>query len=225
MQLIRVSPEDRSDPQLDVIFVHGLGGDPVGTWSPGQSDSAESFPERLSTDLDSVAVWSLGYPADPSRWTIGGHGLDILERARSVLDYLISFGIGQLPLVFVCHSLGGLVVKQVLRTAAELGVPQFRPVWEQTRGVVFLATPHAGSSLANVAKALRLARATKATLDLEAHSTALRELEDWYRQHAADHDLQTSAYAETRRNQASRTRRESHQRRPRRSGDDRHRHR
>ena len=198
LQLIRVSPEDRLDPQLDVIFVHGLGGDAVGTWSPGQSDSAESFPERLSTDLDTAAVWSLGYPAAPSRWTTGGQGLDILERARSVLDYLISFGIGKRPLVFVCHSLGGLVVKQVLRTAAELGVPQFHPVWEQTRGVVFLATPHAGSSLASIAKALRLVRATKATLNLEAHDTALRELGDWYRQHATDHDLQTVAYAETR---------------------------
>ncbi|KAK3987982.1 hypothetical protein QBC44DRAFT_111760 [Cladorrhinum sp. PSN332] len=50
------------------------------------------------------------------------------------------------PLVFVAHSLGGLLVKEVLRRSDASNEPEFKSIVLSTRGVIFLGTPHRGSS-------------------------------------------------------------------------------
>ena len=75
-----------------------------------------------------MGVWSLGYAASPTkwarargwfsaRWRDSGHGMALPDRAVQVLDLLVQRGLGQRPLMFICHSLGGLVAKQVLRSS------------------------------------------------------------------------------------------------------------
>ena len=54
------------------------------------------------------------------------------------------------PLVFVAHSLGGIVVKELLRQASlSLLLEQDQPfppcVFTTTRGIVFFGTPHGGA--------------------------------------------------------------------------------
>jgi triacylglycerol esterase/lipase EstA (alpha/beta hydrolase family) len=51
------------------------------------------------------------------------------------------------PFVFVCHSLGGLVVKQAIRTADSRRAYSTETVafLDTVKGVVFIATPHTGS--------------------------------------------------------------------------------
>jgi hypothetical protein len=44
--------------------------------------------------------------------------------------------------------MGGLLVKQLLRTANDSTDPKSRAVLERMRGVCFIATPHIGSDLA-----------------------------------------------------------------------------
>ena len=56
--------------------------------------------------------------------------------------------IGDQPLCFVCHSMGGLVVKLMLRSSASYGDPYVAPIAKATRGIVFIATPHQGADLA-----------------------------------------------------------------------------
>lgn len=53
------------------------------------------------------------------------------------------------PIIFVCHNLGGLVVKDALIEAAsnkchqrDLSLPK---IYTETKGVIFLGTPHRGS--------------------------------------------------------------------------------
>lgn len=53
--------------KADVIFIHGLGGDAFATWRYGKDDSA-SWPHWLGKEFADVAVWSLDYPASPSKW-------------------------------------------------------------------------------------------------------------------------------------------------------------
>jgi hypothetical protein len=48
-----------------VVFVHGLGGDPLGTWTSG-TDVAAVWPKWLAEDLEGVAVWSVSYEAPVS---------------------------------------------------------------------------------------------------------------------------------------------------------------
>lgn len=55
------------------------------------------------------------------------------------------------PIIFVCHSLGGLVVKRCLiysRSVRHSHTERTRSIYVSTYGVLFLGTPHNGSDLA-----------------------------------------------------------------------------
>lgn len=51
------------------------------------------------------------------------------------------------PLLFVVHSLGGIVVKELLRRSSGCGQGQthLRDVFESTAGIMFFGTPHGGT--------------------------------------------------------------------------------
>lgn len=188
--------ETRPPPVLDVVFVHGLGGDGTTTWTPG--GVAGSWLEWLAQDIPDIAVWSLTYPAGATKWTAEGEGMALPDRAANLIPTMLYYGIGTRGTVFVCHSLGGLVVKQILRHSVEMAVPEWEPIAESTLGVAFLATPHAGSNLATFVKVVKASRPTRTVLALTAHCPHLRELADWYRQNAGRLGIQTIAYAESR---------------------------
>ena len=61
------------------------------------------------------------------------------------------------PIIFVCHSLGGLVVKRALiycRSLTHQHVEHLRSVYVSTYGILFLGTPHNGSNMAKWATLL-----------------------------------------------------------------------
>jgi hypothetical protein len=191
------SPDAGSPPLLDVIFVHGLGGDGTTTWTP--DGVTESWLDWLANDIPSIAVWSLSYPAGATKWTADGEGIALPDRAANLIPTMLYYGIGRRATVFVCHSLGGLIVKQVLRHSAEMSIPEWASIAQSTLGVAFLATPHAGSNLATFVKIVDVSRPTRTVLALTAHCPHLKELADWYRQNAGRLGIETAAYAESRR--------------------------
>ncbi len=106
--------------------------------------------------------------------------------------------IGARPIVFVGHSLGGLLIKQLLREAEDKSVPGWRKIAAQTRAVVFLATPHAGADLATwLGRLGSLLRASAAIDDLRAHNALLRNLNEWYRENAARLGIETHCFYES----------------------------
>ena len=56
------------------------------------------------------------------------------------------------PLIFIAHSLGGIIVKQALVWAHR--EPQYQSIKDTTLGIVFFGTPHRGSDKANYGKIL-----------------------------------------------------------------------
>jgi hypothetical protein len=194
------APEDLP-PRGHVILVHGLGGDPFGTWR--HDAGSESFwPDWLAQDLPHAAVHTLGYDASPVGWL--GSTMPLTERAPNVLTELQTRELADGPIVFVCHSLGGLLVKQLLRHAIEMRNDAWRRIADQTKAVVFLATPHRGANLAsiigNVVGALGalgvIPRMTVTMKELEAKAPALQDLNTWYINNAAEIGIVTHCFYE-----------------------------
>ncbi|GAB3902117.1 tetratricopeptide repeat protein [Kibdelosporangium lantanae] len=165
-------------PVVDVVFLHGLGGDARTTWQAGEA----FWPLWLGQDVAGVAVWSVGYAASPSGWL--GRAMPLQDRAVNVLAALRSRGVGERPLVLVTHSMGGLAAKQMLRHADSS--PTYASFAAAARGVVFLATPHSGASLATFLTGLKVVlRTTAAGKDLQRNAALLRDLNVWYRNWAS----------------------------------------
>ena len=182
-----------ADASGDLVFVHGLDGHPFATWN---FDSDRSWAGWLAEDRPDLNIWTVEYEIRASAWA--GGALPLTDRAINVLATLDSTGIGSRPLCFVTHSMGGLLVKQLLRHALDFA-REYERIARHTRGVVFLATPHAGSDAAVLASYLRFfIRPTRAIKELEAHAPALRELNLWYRNNATARGIASRVFWETR---------------------------
>jgi triacylglycerol esterase/lipase EstA (alpha/beta hydrolase family) len=156
-----------TDVIANVVFVHGLGGHNRGTWQSDSTNEETFWPQWLYDDLNArsesgfrppVGVWSLGYPAEVFRVMFFSKNRDdsVPQRARQLVDTLLSHGLANRPIIFVVHSLGGILVKQMLRSSRDAGDPRlsdFPKLALSTRLVIFLATPHTGSSMARLAEA------------------------------------------------------------------------
>lgn len=196
--------------KLDVVFIHGLGGDPFGTWRHG-ADESTSWPHWVGDEFRDAGVWTLGYAASPSKlmrflgWLkIGsrdsGHAMSLPDRARQVADRMVQKGIGKRPLILIGHSLGGLLIKQILRCSADaVDHPHLRTIAGSTRAVLFLATPHTGAVLATLLDCFRTAFGTTVAIEtLREHDHHLRDLYEWYRGHAPRLEIETVTYYELR---------------------------
>jgi hypothetical protein len=181
-----------SAPRGDVVFVHGLGGDPYATW---QKDSTPTWFAWLPQQRPDLNFWSLEYEIHPTAWT--GTAMPLSDRAMNVLAALDAAGIGARPLCFLTHSMGGLLVKQLLRHAVDLA-KEYSHIARSTRGVVFFSTPHAGSGVATLLTYIALfLRTTIAMEELQAHEPRLRELNLWYRSNADGLDIASKVFYET----------------------------
>ncbi|KFY25359.1 hypothetical protein V491_01785 [Pseudogymnoascus sp. VKM F-3775] len=61
----------------------------------------------------------------------------------------------QRSLIFVAHSLGGIIVKDVLRRAAADTESDMKDIYASTKAILFLGTPHRGSGKAGIAEVVR----------------------------------------------------------------------
>jgi pimeloyl-ACP methyl ester carboxylesterase len=170
-----------SDLSANVIFVHGLGGDPRDTWQR-TSNPSSFWPLWLAEDIKELAVYSAGYEAPISRWS--GEAMHLTDRATSLLASLsVEPDLQHGPLILIGYSLGGLVIKQLLRTAESeaRNSAEAASFIRRVTKVAFLATPHAGSGLAVCSDRLRiLIRPSAATASLVRNDPNLRNLNRWY---------------------------------------------
>jgi CRP-like cAMP-binding protein len=192
--LLKISGCDDPDRSADVIFVHGLDGDAISTWHP-KGDVDSFWPKWLGEELPAVGIWSLGYAVSSSAWK--GSTMPLYDRAINTLDKLELDGLGTRPVIFVCHSLGGLLVKQMLRCAHDFGNADYRRIADQTKAIIFLSTPHTGADMASWLSHIgTLLRTTVSVEELQAHHPRLRELNVWYRNFPSASSLKTLVYCE-----------------------------
>jgi tetratricopeptide (TPR) repeat protein/pimeloyl-ACP methyl ester carboxylesterase len=174
--------------RASVIFVHGLGGHAYDTWrrDARRKEAPEDvtfWPLWLAEDVEGISVYTLTYEAPASNWL--GTSMPLQDRAVNVLEILLSEpGLKSGPIVFVCHSLGGLIVKQIL-----LDLQQQKDRRKEAKDllcrvtqVVFAATPHTGARQATWLDRLRFfAWPSTIARTLVANDPTLRSINVAYR--------------------------------------------
>ncbi|KAJ3536823.1 hypothetical protein NM208_g6099 [Fusarium decemcellulare] len=168
---------DPPGARADIVFVHGLQGHPEKTWAfrSESEDIPLTWRERLLLQRrkQRAAGPSVYWPYDllcqheefvSSRIMTWGHDTKVIREffGGSDLQNISQHGNNLLvrlqqerrdnptrPLIFVAHSLGGIIVKTALAIAKNSQYqPQYLPVYSSVLGIIFLATPHNGSGTA-----------------------------------------------------------------------------
>jgi len=182
-----------------VLFFHGLDGDKEKTWLSGGTP-IELWPRWLGEDLTNVGIWSVGYESSSTAWR--GGSMHLPDRAENVLPLILSERrLFDGNLVLIGHSLGGLVIKQLLRSADrdESNNPKAKSFLHRVRRVVFLGTPHFGAGLSQLSKLLGpIFRRSSSTRALERNDPNLRDLNNWYRRFCVESNLENLVLTETR---------------------------
>ena len=151
--LRQIYPKDPTytDAEIDIIAVHGL--DPLDnplhatkTWSArnGKLWLSDFLPDRNPR----IRVLLYGYNSSA---VFGASTSGINGAAENLLNYLRieRKQAPKRPIVWISHSLGGIVVKKAIINAYVSG-DYYEDIHDATRGVIFFGTPHRGGHLATL---------------------------------------------------------------------------
>ncbi|TVY38557.1 Protein SERAC1 [Lachnellula occidentalis] len=131
-------PASDSYPK-DIIAIHGLHGNATSTWT--HDNGCMWLRDILPSRLPGSRIFSFGYP------TTGTHG-SIKDIARNLLENLKGERYEKenhnRPIIFIGHSMGGIVVKKALVLARDPN-EGYKQILDSVAGIMFLATPHRGS--------------------------------------------------------------------------------
>jgi hypothetical protein len=132
--------------EVDIVLVHGLGSNPEKTWTAknGVFWPKDLLPAAIKSATARILVY--GYKAYLSESsTIHQHAETLIHHLS--MDRLNDHALEN-PIIWVAHSLGGLVVKKALEL---LNVPSrtpgdpIRSIFVSTYSIIFLGTPHTES--------------------------------------------------------------------------------
>ncbi|EDW04092.1 protein SERAC1 isoform X2 [Drosophila grimshawi] len=109
----------------------------------------DDYPDSRIIGIDytsAVTEWSAHFtkycPCEKGQ----GH-IDV--RASTLLERIATSDVGNgRPIVWIGHSMGGLLTKLILLKSVDSVEPQVQQLAKNTKGIVFLGTPHRGSSIA-----------------------------------------------------------------------------
>lgn len=133
-----------------VVAVHGILEDSLHTWTDPKSNILW-LRDFLSNDLANIRV--LAYQYKPAALTSPGEGTTdrILAQAQTLVAELNADreldNASRRPIIFVCHGIGGLLVKRALVHSCSKQSQQMqhlRSIFTSTYAVLFLGTPHLG---------------------------------------------------------------------------------
>ncbi|KAL4963063.1 uncharacterized protein BDV14DRAFT_202312 [Aspergillus stella-maris] len=189
----------RNGHKADIVFVHGLGGTSRWTWSKDHNDDL-FWPLTflpLEPDLCLARILSFGYNAKFQKK--GNTSTAVLDFAKTLLfdlKYALdqengNLNIGSVPLLFVVHSMGGLIVKEAYMQGQN--DERYEHIVKSISAILFLATPHRGSNLAavlnRVLEATWLSNSKVYISELSSDSLTLQKLNEQFRHIAPRLDI------------------------------------
>ncbi|KFY07934.1 hypothetical protein V492_06687 [Pseudogymnoascus sp. VKM F-4246] len=130
------------NPAVDIVAIHGLNSSPSKAWTHQNGKRWVSDPEFLETITTDARVMTFGYNANVFGDITRGR---IVDHARGLLEALCyeRRNHKNRPLIFVAHSLGGLVVKMALLEAKH--DKRYEEILISTSAILFMGTPHHGA--------------------------------------------------------------------------------
>ncbi|XP_048841596.1 protein SERAC1 isoform X1 [Brienomyrus brachyistius] len=200
--------------KADVLFIHGLLGAAFKTWRQKDRDLkvedmsagdrelyAECWPKSwLAVDCPSLRVLSVEYDTHLSDWNAKcpaeNQRKSLAYRSHELLNKLKMAGVGDKPVIWVAHSMGGLLVKKMLLDASK--DPDMAPLIKNTKGIMFYSVPHRGTLIAEYSVNIKyLLFPSIEVKELCRDSPALQELNDGFLGLAREHDFKVLSFAET----------------------------
>ncbi|XP_023613964.1 protein SERAC1 isoform X4 [Myotis lucifugus] len=152
----------------------------------------------LAKDCPALRIISVEYDTSLSDWRARcpTERKSIAFRSNELLQKLRAAGVGDRPMVWVSHSMGGLLVKKMLLEASQN--PEMSTVIDNTRGIIFYSVPHHGSHLADYSVNVRyLLFPSLEVKELSKDSPALKALQDDFLEFAKDRNFQVLSFVET----------------------------
>ncbi|KAI1377216.1 hypothetical protein F4677DRAFT_415636 [Hypoxylon crocopeplum] len=138
------------DPEIDIVFVPGLGAHPEDSWK-SESTSFNWTTDGLVRDFPRARILLYMYE---SAWTgplkvkqfMGNVAMTLLNGLRSKREGRIQ----RRPIVFIGHSMGGLVIAKAI-TIADSRRDKFPIMFEAIAAAIFFGTPFNGAPVASAA--------------------------------------------------------------------------
>ncbi|KAH8262225.1 hypothetical protein KR038_002842, partial [Drosophila bunnanda] len=113
--------------------------------------------EWLPDDYPDARIIGIDYTSALTEWSANftkycpcerGQG-KFEVRASTLLERIVASDVGNdRPIVWIGHSMGGLLTKLILIKSTDSEDPKVQQLAKNTRGIVFLGTPHRGSPIA-----------------------------------------------------------------------------
>ncbi|KAI0392751.1 hypothetical protein F5Y17DRAFT_342997 [Xylariaceae sp. FL0594] len=133
---------------VDIVAVHGLNEDSVEAWTDpdtGINWLRDLLPKRIK----SARILAYGYDASPALFLANGASATVQRGAECLVQELYAdrrfSGTTRRPIIFLCHGLGGIVVKKSLVYSSTRTAGKITHLWDQfvsTYAILFFGTPH-----------------------------------------------------------------------------------
>ncbi|KAK4222924.1 hypothetical protein QBC38DRAFT_488808 [Podospora fimiseda] len=144
--------EGISATTFDIVAIHGLGGNAFNTWTHISREPGSKSPiwlrDFLPNAFPHARIFTYGYTTGPGFFNnvvtnIRDYGRPLRALLNSQRDELPK----ERPIIFICHSLGGIILKEAIIEAHERSD---RNDWiiSAPKAVMFMGTPHRGAPIA-----------------------------------------------------------------------------
>ncbi len=171
------SDKNTTDPQwvveksphsdVAVVFVHGIFGDTLGTWA-GPTKSFFQYVQEIPDVGNKLDLFAFGYPSNMVK-----PGSFRIQEAANVLNESLKYNhvTDRTSIVFVAHSMGGLVVLQELLTHREL--------LNKVPLIILYSTPQEGAQITTIARKVANNPALEEMLPADRNSFLMQLNDQW----------------------------------------------
>jgi hypothetical protein len=198
----------RQNRLIDVIFVHGLHGDPLKSWGPLRPDNGGDRDSMLHWLIDEpemrdIGVWTLSHESSRIR-NSNCQSLLREELSENMLElFKRTFGGNSLCLLgcriaWIGHSEGGNVIKSFLRFCQQRKDIDLTAsnIIAASHHIYFIDTPHLGSWVTPLVAGIPMM--APRLWQLKPASPEIRELHTWYyKHHKASLDVKTFSFIQS----------------------------